>query len=243
MGAQRAVALCESFTGVLESQHGRFAAAEAHLRDAVTRYRQVGGSSGEALSLQRLGAVLTTLGRLEEARATLDEALAVSERAVMRSHCLTRTYATMARNRLAAGDLAGARAALEAGSVAAERHGHCLTCDALLLPEEVRVWVASGDVGRADARASELDAIAGRFESSAWRAMALQARARVRIARGDGRGARDALEQAMALFRALDAPYEVARCLALAGRADEASRVLTHLGLSAIEAEAPVRPG
>ena len=45
----------------------------------------------------------------------------------------------MARNRLAARDLAAADEYLSLGDITAKRHGHCVTCNALLLPEAVRV--------------------------------------------------------------------------------------------------------
>ena len=141
----------------------------------------------------------------------------------------------LARNRLAMGDVAEASACLETGLATAVRHGHCLTCNALLLPEAVRVALASDRMAEADRFASDLEAIALKFGSHAWRAMAKQARGRVQAARGEGALARATLAEAASLYEAIGAPYDVARCLAAAGRTDEAARAFKALGAPGIE--------
>lgn len=214
MSAPRAMALCRCFAGALEFQTGNWDEARAALDEAIRLYREVGSASGESLSLQRLGVLLTARGDLEAGRQALDDGIVVAERAAMRSHCLTRLHAAMTRNRLAASDLDGARASLEAGLVTAQRHGHCVTCNALLLPEAVRVEVVSGNLDEAEAHAEALDAIAGKFDSRAWTAMAAHARARVLAARHSDGEAFDAFERACRAFLDVDQTYEAARCLA-----------------------------
>jgi len=213
MKAPRAVALCENFAGMLDFQGGRWGEAEAQLRQAVERFRQVGSACGEALSLQRLAVLLTAQGHLEEARALLDDGLIVGGRAAMRSHCLTRIHASLARNRLAARDRRAARASLEEGLAEATRHGHCATCSALLLPEAVRVALSWEDLTRATEFAGRLDDVARRFGSRAWTAMAEQTRGRLLAAQGQDGEAFQALERARAAFDAVGSPYEAARCL------------------------------
>ena len=61
----------------------------------------------------------------------------------MRAHCLTRLYATLTRNRLQAGDLPAAEEALSLGLATSARHGHCSTCDLLLLPAAVSVQIVA----------------------------------------------------------------------------------------------------
>ncbi len=252
MKAPRAVALCENFGGMLDFQGGRWSEAEAQLRQAVDRFRQVGSACGEALSLQRLAVLLTARGELEAARTLLDEGLIVGGRAAMRSHCLTRIHASLARNRLAAGDRQAARVSLEAGLAEAARHGHCATCSALLLPEAVRVALAWDDVAQAEGFARTLDDVAQRFASRTWTAMAEQTRARVLGARGEIDGAFDAFERARAAFDAVGSPYEAARCVMAqsrlfagakgklaerrAGLAQAAERVFAGLGAADLEA-------
>ncbi len=214
MGAPRAIALCECFSGALDFQVGAWPAAERDLRQAIERYRGIGAASGEALSLQRLGVLLTARGQLAEALASLDEGVMVAERAIMRSHCLTRLQAALARNRLAAGDLDGAREAITTGDLHAARHGHCVTCNALLLPEAVRVALRAGDVADADVRTRALEAAADEFGSQAWRAMARTARGRVLAAEGRRAEAVAAFSGARVAWTAVDATYDAARCAA-----------------------------
>lgn len=103
------------------------------------------------MSLQRLGVLLTARGQLDEALQNLEDGLIVAERVAMRSHCLTRLHASMLRNRIAAGDRRGLELSLGEGKEAAQRHGRCVTCNALLLPEMVRAHIALGDLEAAEA--------------------------------------------------------------------------------------------
>jgi DNA-binding SARP family transcriptional activator len=228
MKAPRAVALCKSFAGTLDFQSGDWSGAAAQLQQAVDLFRQVGSASGEALSLQRLGVLLTARGELERARAILDEGIAVGERAAMRSHCLTRLHASLARNRLAAGDRAGAQASLYEGLAESARHGRCQTCNSLLLPEAVRVELAWGNLAEAEKHATRLEEVGARYGSRAWTAMAEQARGRVLGARGQAEPAYQALERAKETFAAIGSPYEAARCALTQARALDPSAARTE---------------
>lgn len=237
MGALRAIALCRCFSGALHFQNGDWAQATSDLNEAVDLYRQVGGASGEALSLQRRGVLLTAQGELDHAMSIFDEGVFAAERATMRSHCLTRLYASMARNRLAADDLSAAADYMRHGEVTAERHGHCVTCNALLLPEAVRVRIAMGDLIAARAAAGELESIARDFASAAWRAMARQASGRLAAAQHDPAAAMAAFEEAADAYRACNAPYDAARSLRLLAQAREAGASPGE-GADAVRAEA-----
>src|SRR5262245_14531846 len=185
MGAPRAIALCQCFTGALEFQAGHWADAEAALGESIQLYREIGAASGEALACQRLGVLQTARGQLDDGQATLEEGVVAAERALMRAHCLTRLYAAMARNRLAAHDVPAADQALALGLAMSERHGHCTTCDALLLPAAVSVRVAQGDLAAAETFCRQLDAAADQYASRMWVAMARQARGELVATRGD----------------------------------------------------------
>ena len=245
MKAPRAVALCESFAGALDFHRGRWDEADARLRLAVDGFRRVGSASGEALSLQRLGVLLTARGHNDAARALLDEGIVVGGRAAMRSHCLTRLHASLARNRLAVSDHESAHDSLQEGLAEALRHGHCATCSALLLPEVVRVALARDDVPEAERAATRLAEVAKRFASRAWTAMAEHARGRVLAARGNVGAAFKALEQARKGFEEIGTPYEAARCLMAQSRvapkassstlAEAARRTFATLGAAGFE--------
>lgn len=244
MGAPRAVALCRNFGGYLDFQAGEWDQAEKSLRSAVETYRELGGASGECLSLQRLGVLLTAKGRIDEALDVLDEGVVVAERSTMRSHALTRLYASIARNRLAAGDVEAADRALEQGHDEARRHGNCVTCTALLLPESVRVHLAMGRHDAARKAADELEALSETYGSRAWLAMSRHARGRCLLASGDLAGAEAALQEAEEAYADYGDVYEAARCrMARAQAASDpevavpARETLTRLGAERVEDE------
>jgi predicted negative regulator of RcsB-dependent stress response len=214
MGAPRAIALCHCFAGALEFQAGNWTAAENALRESIHLYREIGAASGEALACQRLGALQTARGQLAEGLATLHEGQAAAERALMRAHCLTRIYAAMAHNRLAAHDLSAAEAALALGLTMSERHGNCTTCDALLLPAAISVRIAQADFLAAEDFCHQLDRAALKYASRMWVAMAQQSRGQLATARGDFDDALNRYLTAFEAFTALKHHYEAARCLA-----------------------------
>jgi tetratricopeptide (TPR) repeat protein len=218
MGAPRAIALCQCFNGALEFQAGHWVEAETALRESIQLYREIGAASGEALACQRLGVLQTACGQLAEGLATLDEGVLAAEHALMRAHCLTRLYAAMARNRLAAGDVKAARQALDLGLAMSERHGHCTTCDALLLPAAVSVQVAVGDFLAAEYYCQQLDEAAGQYASHLWLAMARQSRGELAAAQDQLDAAIGYYKEAQAGFAPAGNDYEVARCLAATSR-------------------------
>jgi predicted negative regulator of RcsB-dependent stress response len=216
MGAPRAIALCQCFTGALEFQAGHWAEAEAALRESIQLYRELDAASGEALACQRLGVLQTARGQLDEGLTTLEEGVAVAERALMRAHCLTRLYAAIARNRLSAGDVRAADQALELGLAMSVRHGNCTICDALLLPAAVSVRVAQDDLAAAETFCRQLDVAAEQYASRMWVAMARQARGELAAARSDLDAAIACYDEAYAAYTAANNAYEAAHCLAAA---------------------------
>lgn len=245
MGAPRALALCQNFGGALDFQAGRWQQSEEELRAAVALYRQVGSAAGESLSLQRLGVLLTARGELDEAHQALSDGLVVAERAAMRSHCLTRLHASLIRNRLAADDAEGIESCLADGIEAARRHGSCVTCNALLIPELVRAHIHLGDLDAAKEYCAKLSKTASDFESHVWSAMSAQCAGRVHLANGRRAKADDAFERARQAYQKADQPYEAARCLMLRSQclpADEAEplraqaqAIFDRLGAAGVE--------
>jgi tetratricopeptide (TPR) repeat protein len=216
MQAPRAIALCQCFTGALEFQAGHWAEAQAALNESIKLYRELGAASGEALAWQRLGVLQTAQGHLDAAMASFEEGLTAADQAVMRAHCLTRLYASMTRNRLAAGELESAGQYLALGLTMSERHGNCTTCHALLLPAAVSVRIAQGDFAAADGFCRQLDEAAAQYKSSAWVAMAYQSRGELAAAQGKLADALTHYAEAQARFTAAGNTYEATRCLAAA---------------------------
>jgi hypothetical protein len=144
--------------------------------------------------------------------ATLEAGILAAERALMRAHCLTRLYAAMASNRLAAGDVEAAALALSSGLAMSERHGHCTTCDALLLPAAVSVKVAESDFAAAEAFWLQLDEAAGQYASRLWLAMAHQSRGELAAAQGQSDIALAHYTEAQSGFASSGNIYESDRC-------------------------------
>jgi DNA-binding SARP family transcriptional activator len=189
--------------------------AEGAFRAALQGHREAGSALGEALSLERLAALLTARGRLAEALDAVDEGIVVAERAVLREHALLRLHTTAARNRLAAGALHAAEDAIRQASEVAARHGSCVACDAAFRPETVRVLLARGRPDDAEREAVELDAIAARHGCPVLGARAVLARARVLAASGLAPDALAALAIACEAFLDAGHRYDAARCARL----------------------------
>jgi class 3 adenylate cyclase len=94
---------------------------------------------------------------------------------------------------------------------------------ARLLPAQVEIALAAGDVDSAHSAAASLESLAERFGTPALRAAGLRARGEVEAAQGDTAGAARALRRSWRLWNEADLPYEAARTrmlLGLALRAD-----------------------
>jgi class 3 adenylate cyclase len=80
-----------------------------------------------------------------------------------------------------------------------------------LLPAQVDIALAVGDLETADAAATELGTIIQAFPSTALQATAAGARGAVQLARGESEPAVDTLVQARHLWQVVGSPYETAR--------------------------------
>jgi DNA-binding CsgD family transcriptional regulator len=90
---------------------------------------------------------------------------------------------------------------------------------AALLPAYVEIALEAGEVEEAYAACSELDELAGRYESAMLAAMVAYSRGAVALAQGDAHAGLVALREAHQTWLGLDAPYEVARTRTLIARA------------------------
>ena len=88
---------------------------------------------------------------------------------------------------------------------------------AKLLPAQVEIMLAVGDVQGARDAAGELTEIAERYDTPALRAVADHARGAMLLAEGDARAALVALRGAWQAWQELEAPYEAARVRVLVG--------------------------
>jgi DNA-binding NarL/FixJ family response regulator len=90
---------------------------------------------------------------------------------------------------------------------------------AKLLPAQVQIAVATGDLARATAAADELNSVAGDYDTVTLTAQAATARGRVLLAQDEPTAASVALRKALALWQDADVPYEAATVRLLLGLA------------------------
>lgn len=216
LGAARGHAFGVTLRGEAELLAGDLQAAEEHLTLGARLHRAIGGSTGEAFSLQRLAEVALYRGQRDEARALLDEALDVARQTDVGFHLLDRIYGT--RMTLSA-DPESALHALEDARAAV--HGPLETCPGCRITFAVPAAIAAARAGRLDLaadyeRASEyLANVVMRLP--AWYAALEEVRAHVARARGDGEAVAAARFTAAARgFREAGHPLDAARCDALA---------------------------
>ncbi len=191
----------------------------------------------------------TAQGRYEPARERLERVLRVARRSdepMVRAHSLGRILATLAVNRLEAGDLAAATRHVARGQALREQIGECAGCDVLLYPAAVPVYIAHGDLDLAAASCRSAEEVATAFSSTAWVASARYLQGLLDAAQGHHDAATGRLRQAVAMFEALGQPYETAQGLEALARVvdggepallrEQARRLYADLGaLGALE--------
>lgn len=106
---------------------------------------------------------------------------------------------------------------------------------ARLLPAQVEIALAAGDIERAESAASELEAIAQTYGTPALEGRSAWARGAVTIAQGEAETALVPLRRALQIWRELDAPYDAARVRVLLA---EAFRAVGDNAAAALELQA-----
>jgi ATP/maltotriose-dependent transcriptional regulator MalT len=106
---------------------------------------------------------------------------------------------------------------------------------ARLLPANVEIMLAIGDIQEARSACRELKEISARYESGMLGAISAHAEGAVELADGDAQAALLALRRAWQVWQELEAPYEVARVRVLLGLA---CRALGDDDTAALELEA-----
>ena len=215
-GNVRAMAVCEHALGSLHFAVGQWPQSRDELARSVRLARAVGATQGAVIGEQRLGWLETASGRIADGRRRLEGALAEAEdadNAITHHHSRTRILAAIARNHLQAGALAEARDSIDRAFAVQHDVGGCVTCDALLYPTAVPIYLATGAVDLAARASEQADVTAGAFGSRAWVAAADHARGLLLAARGELPAADRSRAAAAATFERLGQPYDLARAL------------------------------
>ena len=216
---------------------GRWPESEAALRRSIELARSFDGAFPAIVGGQRLALIETAQGRYAEAHRRIHELLAASlasTNPMVRVHTPARLLATAARNRFEAGDLDAATDYLAQGfaeqAASAARNtlarltrqsSDCPTCDVMLYPTAVPIYLAADDLPRAELATRKAEQTALLFRSPAWRATARVCHGLLAAARQEWPAAARSFEAALRTFEALGQPYDIARTAeALADVAD-----------------------
>jgi class 3 adenylate cyclase len=185
---------------------GAWEQAEQELRRATTELGAYNAAGPQSDGYYAIGDIHRLKGDFEGADAALREA-----------HARGRSpQPALALVRLAEGKVAAAAAAI---NVAVAEATWDRWARARLLPAQVEIAIAAGDVPRARAAVDELAGIVSGYPSPALEAGRQVALGRVLLAEGDAAGAGRELRAAVRVWREVGAPYEVARARAVLARA------------------------
>jgi class 3 adenylate cyclase len=209
--------VCRVYHAEILRLRGDWEAAERDVREACGELRGAGWDTVAGAGFCELGEIRLRIGDL-----------AGAEEAFSTAYELGRDpQPGLALVRLAQGRADDAAAAL--AQALGERPQDLLR-RARLLPVEVEVALARGDIARAERAASELAEIAASFDTSALHARAACARAAVALAHGDGEAGLRCAREGLRRWQEIELPYEAARArllvadaLGLSGEHDPAA--------------------
>lgn len=188
--------------------HGAWHDALAEARRAGERFTRTGRDAAAGAALYRQGEVHRLLGDLAAAEDGYRSA----------SRCGWEPQPGLSLLRLAQGRSDAAVAAIcRVLGETTERLAR-----ARLLPAQVEIMLATGDVATAREAWRELAEIAAGHPRGVLAALALHACGAVELAEGDAQAALIALRQARQVWQEVNAPYEVARIRVLVGQARRA---------------------
>jgi len=189
--------ICRVHKAEVVALSGAWAKAEAELRRATTELAAYNAVPPMADGYYAIGEIRLRMGDLDEA-----------EEALRNAHALGKSpQPALARIRLAQGKVQQAVAAI---NTALAENTWDRASRTRLLPAAVEIFVASGDLASARESAQELERLVETFDSPAMQAARHEAWGQVLLAEGDA-GASTHLRDAIATWRKVAAPYEVAR--------------------------------
>lgn len=197
--------MCRLFRSDVKRLHGAWPEAEAEARLA----------SVELLGFipAAAGVALYQVGEIKLRRGDLPAA----EEALLQAHGLGQdTEPALSLLRLAQGKVVAAaesirRAATEPGRSSWRAPTDSGVYRLSLLPAEVEILLAAGDLAGAAAARDELRSLADKFATPAAKAAAATANGALALAEGDSAAAGERIREAIDLWTQMDAPYEAAR--------------------------------
>jgi class 3 adenylate cyclase len=198
--------VCRVYHAEILRLRGDWEAAERDAREACGELRGAGWDTVAGAGFCELGEIRLRIGDLEGAEEAFSTAYELGRD----------PQPGLALVRLAQGRSDDAAAAL---AQALDTRPEDLLRRARLLPAQVEVALARGDIALAERAASELTEIAARFDTSALHASSACARAEVAVAHGDGEGGLRCAREGLRRWQEIELPYEAARARLIAAEA------------------------
>jgi DNA-binding SARP family transcriptional activator len=212
-GVLRAVAFAAALAGEAALLAGDLEAGERELQEAVDLHHDIGATSGEAHSLQRLAEAHLAKGDLAEANRLLQRALPLARWSAISLHLLQRIFGTMIR---AAKDPEAARAVVDRAESTLGTEDLCPFCNIMLAVPAVIACADVGDIDHALHHLGVAERSVHLWEGTSWQAAMLEARAHLASATGEDGMAASLRAEAAAVFEAAGQPLDAARCRAAA---------------------------
>jgi class 3 adenylate cyclase len=197
--------MCRLFRSDVKRLHGAWPEAEAEARLASVELRGFMPAAA-GLALYQVGEIRLRRGDLPAA-----------EEALLGAHGLGQdTEPALSMLRLAQGRVAAAAESIRRATTEPGRSSWRAPTDSAMyrltvLPAQVEILIAAGDLAGARAAADELSSLADRFGTPAAKASAASGIGAMALAEGDAATAGERLREAIGYWTQLDAPYEVAR--------------------------------
>jgi DNA-binding SARP family transcriptional activator len=214
LGAARGRAFATTLRGEAKLLSGRLDEADEDLREAARFSRAIGGTTGEALALQRRAEVALYRGQGKAAGVLLDEALAVARESDVGFHLLDRIYGT----KIAAAGPDTALLMLDEAELGVR--GPLETCPGCRITLAVPAAIAAaraGDLDRASRYEQATETLAAVvMRLPAWDAALEEVKGHLALARGSGDEAAARFRAAAEGFRGAGQPLDEARCAASA---------------------------
>ncbi|MET1232041.1 MAG: adenylate/guanylate cyclase domain-containing protein [Candidatus Limnocylindrales bacterium] len=202
--------ICRVHRAELKMMRGRWPEAEQEARQACDELELFRLMDGLGYAHYEVGEVRLRMGDLRAATEAFDRAYEYGHDA----------QPGLSRLQLAKGDPEeAARSIARSLAALAGTGGAPLAWRARLLPSQVEIALAMGDIETARTAVEELELIAPEFDQQPFMAAALTARGQLLLEQGQHAEAMPILAQAWRLWQEIDLPYESARARVLYGRA------------------------
>jgi DNA-binding SARP family transcriptional activator len=211
LGAARGHAFATTLRGEAELLSGRLDDASRDLRRGRQMHHDMGASTGEAFSLQRLAELAAAQGEMGAAHRLLDESLAVARESDVGFHLFDRIYGT--RIALTADPAASLDAVDEAEELVRGPLETCPGCRITLAVPAAIALAKAGQLDRLEAYEASCQWLAEVvMQLPAWYAALDEVRGHRHAAQGNMAASRAHFSEAVRGFGEAGQPHDVVRC-------------------------------